>query len=87
MNSQFRSAWIERNSVQEVGVLTYLRSFAFSLYRFICSSKSTSLVHDGQAPCLGYLRGFRLIGATLFFPHNTQRRYSKFLIRFEAIDI
>jgi hypothetical protein len=35
-------------------------------------SKSDFILNIGQAPYLGYLGGFRLIGATLFFPHNTQ---------------
>ena len=43
------------------------------------------IVQEGQAPYLGYLRGFRLNGATLFLPHNTQQRYSIFLIETKSI--
>jgi hypothetical protein len=73
-------------AIHGVEVLIYLSSFAFSLYLFIRSSKSSSLVQEGHAPCLGYLKGVRLVGATLFFPHNTQRLYSIFFIGFAAID-
>jgi hypothetical protein len=57
------------------------------LYLFIRSSKSSSLVQEGQAPYLEFLGGLRLIGATLFLPKNTQRRYSIFFKELETIKV